>query len=129
MIGRMFITGCFALVYVLAAELYPTEERATGVAASALTSRIGAISAPYVALTRTIHPELPTIVFAIAALLAGLVAFLLPETKDKELLEHVDEVEQLAAAPALRARTGSQQADGAMKCSDGNGFSEINGPA
>ena len=50
---------------------------------------------------------MPTVIFAIASLFAGAVALLLPETKDLEMLEHVDEVEEVAA----RIRSASQHAD------------------
>ena len=44
------------------------------------------------------YKDLPTVVFAIAALLAGLVALLLPETKDVELVEHIGKIEEIAAS-------------------------------
>lgn len=58
LIGKLFITGAFAVICIVIAELYPTSERATGYAAAALMGRIGSIAAPYVALmVRLRQPE------------------------------------------------------------------------
>lgn len=48
MTGKLFISGCFAVVYLLKAELYPTSERTTGLGCAVLVGRIGSISAPYI---------------------------------------------------------------------------------
>ncbi len=47
-IGKFFVTMAFAVIYVYAAELYPTVVRSTGMGMSSLMARIGAILAPAV---------------------------------------------------------------------------------
>lgn len=53
------------------------------------------------------YADLPTIIFAIAAIISAIIALLIPETKDAELFEHVAEVEKVGA----RIRAESQHAD------------------
>ncbi|XP_067675030.1 organic cation transporter protein-like isoform X2 [Haliotis asinina] len=49
MVGRFAISGAFAIVYVFAAELFPTVVRNSGIGVSSLSGRIGLIIAPYIA--------------------------------------------------------------------------------
>lgn len=48
MAGKLFISGCFGVIYLLGAELYPTSARATGLGSAVLFGRIGSIVAPYI---------------------------------------------------------------------------------
>lgn len=60
-------------------------------------------------LQSTIYTDLPTIIFAISALASALIAILLPETKDKILFQHVNEVEEEVES---KVRGGSLKANG-----------------
>jgi fucose permease len=48
MAGKLFISGCFAVIYLLGTELYPTATRTTGLGSAVLMGRFGSILAPYV---------------------------------------------------------------------------------
>jgi fucose permease len=49
MAAKLFISSGFAIIYLLGAELYPTEMRTTGLAVGIFMGRMGAITAPYIA--------------------------------------------------------------------------------
>ena len=48
MIGKFFITSSYGLIYVYAAEIYPTVVRQTGVGSCSVAARVGSIIAPFV---------------------------------------------------------------------------------
>ncbi len=47
-LGKLFVTGSFGIIYVYAAELYPTVLRSTGMGMTSVMARIGSILAPVV---------------------------------------------------------------------------------
>ncbi|MGH0153271.1 UNVERIFIED_CONTAM: hypothetical protein FKN15_027508 [Acipenser sinensis] len=49
MAGKFGITAAFSIVYVFAAELFPTVVRNMGVGACSMASRIGSVLSPYIA--------------------------------------------------------------------------------
>jgi len=49
MSAKLFISSAFAILYLLGAELYPTEMRTTGLAVGVFMGRCGAMTAPYIA--------------------------------------------------------------------------------
>ncbi|XP_042192874.1 solute carrier family 22 member 5 isoform X2 [Callorhinchus milii] len=59
MIGKFAITSAFIIIYIYAAELYPTVLRNMGVGACSTVSRIGAIISPYVFYLETVQQTQP----------------------------------------------------------------------
>lgn len=49
MIAKVGTSGCFTIVYVYTAELYPTVVRNVGLGSMSTCARFGSISAPFVA--------------------------------------------------------------------------------
>ena len=47
-LGKFFASIAFAIIYVYAAELYPTVVRSTGMGMSSVMARVGSILAPVV---------------------------------------------------------------------------------
>jgi OCT family organic cation transporter-like MFS transporter 4/5 len=47
-LGKFGVTCAFAIIYVYAAELYPTVLRSTGMGMSSVMARVGSILAPVV---------------------------------------------------------------------------------
>nr|XP_006825794.1 PREDICTED: organic cation transporter protein-like [Saccoglossus kowalevskii] len=93
MVGKFFISGAFLIVYIFAVEIYPTPVRNAGLGLSSTCARIGSIISPYVILlTRIWHPT-PFLIMAITSIIAGLLALLLPETRNKDLPETLEEGE------------------------------------
>jgi len=57
-------------------------------------SRIGSMAAPAVLILDEIMPALPSIIYGGSAVIAGLIAFLLPETLNIPLPDTVEDVEE-----------------------------------
>lgn len=57
-------------------------------------SRIGSMAAPAVLILDEILPALPSIVYGGSAVVAGLIAFLLPETLNIPLPDTIEDVEE-----------------------------------
>ncbi|CAL8128169.1 unnamed protein product [Orchesella dallaii] len=109
MLAKLFVSSGFAIVYLLGAELYPTELRTTGLAVGIFMGRIGAISAPYIVdLMQTVYKDLPTLIFGIVALVGGFVSLLLPETKTLEMSDKVFEIELQAEEVKQKERERRQ---------------------
>ena len=84
MVGKFGIAASFAIVFVYAAELLPTTLRSAGMGLSSLSARVGGVVAPLVVL---LPGSLPMICFGAAALVAGVMIMMLPETLGKPLPE------------------------------------------
>ena len=48
-IGKMFVSGAFEVIYVLSSELFPTVVRNAGMGTSSACARAGSMLAPYIA--------------------------------------------------------------------------------
>ena len=94
MTGKFLISGTFALSYLYTAELFPTPVRNVAVGGASTFARIGSASAPYIVdILGGISAGIPTVIFGVFSLTAGLFALLLPETLNKQLPETVADVE------------------------------------
>uniref|UniRef100_A0A336N5D9 CSON006806 protein n=1 Tax=Culicoides sonorensis TaxID=179676 RepID=A0A336N5D9_CULSO len=92
MFGRFCIGAVFIVVILHTAELFPTEVRNSSIGTSSTMAHVGSISAPYVVdFLGTLAWFIPTTICAVAAISAGTLVMLLPETKNKELHDQVDE--------------------------------------
>ena len=94
MTGKFLVSGTFALSYLYTAELFPTPVRNVAVGGASTFARIGSASAPYIVdILGGISAGIPTIIFGVFSLSAGLFALMLPETLNKQLPETVADVE------------------------------------
>ncbi|KAK6171550.1 hypothetical protein SNE40_019715 [Patella caerulea] len=98
-LGKLGITAAFANLWIYTSELFPTVVRNSGVGSSSMMARLAATSSPYVAniglmIPGAIGKAAPMIIFGITSIIAGLLALLLPETKDRLLPETIEDVEQ-----------------------------------
>ena len=94
MAGKFLVSGTFALSYLYTAELFPTPVRNVAVGGASTFARIGSASAPYIVdILGGISAGIPTVIFGVFSLSAGLFALLLPETLNKQLPETVADVE------------------------------------
>lgn len=95
-VGKFFNSAAFGVAYIYSAELVPTGVRNIAVGTSSVCARIGSALAPFIVdLLGTLHYAVPSTVFGLLSLAAGLLALLLPETGHSNLPESVEEVEQL----------------------------------
>ena len=87
--GKFGASACFAIVYLYTAELYPTIIRNSGLGTASMAARIGGIAAPLLA---GMSGPIPLVIMGSCSLVAGILAWLLPETLGSVLPETITEV-------------------------------------
>ncbi|KAJ8361575.1 hypothetical protein SKAU_G00181000 [Synaphobranchus kaupii] len=93
-LGKATSESSFTTVYLYTTELYPTVVRQNGVGYTSFIARLGVSIAPLITLLEDVWKLLPEGIFCTMAIVSGLVAFLLPETKNVRLPETIDDIEQ-----------------------------------
>ncbi|GIY03443.1 organic cation transporter protein [Caerostris darwini] len=94
MVGKFCVTGSFGLMYLYTGELFPTVVRNVTLGSCSMCARIGSVLAPFVReLGKATHPAVPNILYGLLALSSGLLAFLLPETREQKLPDTLEEGE------------------------------------
>ena len=94
--GKMGIIGVFGIIYLHAAEIFPTVVRSTGLGTSSICGRIGSMLAPIVGRELgKINPAASIVIFAILSFLAGVLTLWLPETKGLKMADTIAEGEAL----------------------------------
>ncbi|CAF2673341.1 unnamed protein product [Rotaria sp. Silwood2] len=93
---KFLSSGSYAIIYIYANELFPTNVRNTGMGICSMVARIGAIIGTYSNdnLTRLwIH--LPILFYGSVSLIAALLALMFPETLNQPLPQSIDDVEKM----------------------------------
>ena len=101
MAGKFCISASFALVYVYAAELFPTVIRNVGMGVLTFSARMGGVLCPFVVLLGQQNKSLPMFVFAISTAVAGIMGLKLPETKGRPMPETIEDVDKLSKGTSL----------------------------
>ncbi|XP_025907723.1 solute carrier family 22 member 13-like isoform X1 [Nothoprocta perdicaria] len=97
-IGKFATSASFSTSYVYTAELFPTVVRQTGVGLCSMSARVAGIIAPLIRLLARYHHSVPMAIFGSVPVLAGLLCFLLHETRGMDLVDDTS-----AAAPQHRS--------------------------
>ncbi|KAK6187135.1 hypothetical protein SNE40_005224 [Patella caerulea] len=92
MIGKFFITASYGMLYLLAAEVFPTVVRNVGVGVSSMSGSIGGILVPTMLDLKSIWAPLPLVLFGSLSITAGSLALLLPETTDRPMPQLLEDV-------------------------------------
>ncbi|XP_060077972.1 organic cation transporter protein-like [Ylistrum balloti] len=91
MIGKLGITVGFSVMYIWAAELFPTSLRSTAMGLGCAFSNVGYIIMPYIVQMTSSVPamgeSLPLLLFGGLAIMASFLTVLLPETTNEHLPE------------------------------------------
>merc|ERR1712179_733799 len=97
MAAMELISVTYCLEFIWAPELFPTVIRARGSSLCSFCSHAGCFCASFITevLARWV-PWMPNLLFGVSGLIAGLLAKLLPETKDLPLCDTVQQVEERA---------------------------------
>ncbi|XP_075684791.1 solute carrier family 22 member 13-like [Rhinoderma darwinii] len=90
-IGKFAIAASFSTCYIYAAELFPTIIRQNGVGLCSMTARVAGIIAPLISLLDRYHPAIPMGIYGSGPIIGGLLCFLLPETRNRDLQDHAHE--------------------------------------
>lgn len=94
MVGKLFISGSYSIIYKYSAELFPTVVRSSGVGLGSMCASVSGALTPLVNLLDTLNPKIPTTVFGFLALLTGFCAFFLPETIGRNLPQSLEDGEK-----------------------------------
>ncbi|XP_070190931.1 organic cation transporter protein-like [Littorina saxatilis] len=98
MVGRFFIAISFAVIVIYGAELFSTFVRASAIGTCISFARLANLLSPYLAdlallVDSELKDALPLMVMGAPAILAALLALLLPETRGVNLPETVQDLE------------------------------------
>ncbi|CAF1208581.1 unnamed protein product [Adineta ricciae] len=93
---KFLASASYAIIYIYANELFPTNVRNTGMGICSMVARVGAIIGTFCNdyLTR-IWLYLPIVLYGIVSLAAAVLALMFPETLNKPLPQTVGEVERM----------------------------------
>ncbi|XP_059057511.1 organic cation transporter protein isoform X3 [Achroia grisella] len=94
MVGKLFISGSYSIIYKYSAELFPTVVRSSGVGLGSMCASISGALTPLISLLDTLNPKIPTIIFGFLALLSGFSTFFLPETVGRNLPQSLEDGEK-----------------------------------
>ncbi|KAL4648207.1 solute carrier family 22 member 6-A-like [Arapaima gigas] len=107
-LGKGFTSASFSCVYLYTGELYPTVIRQTGMGFSSTMARIGSMAAPVVLILADILPALPSIIYGGSAVMAGILAIFLPETRNIPLPDTIEDVEEKWAKSKKKGSTAEE---------------------
>ncbi|XP_066539035.1 solute carrier family 22 member 7b.1 [Hoplias malabaricus] len=93
-LGKGFSEASFTSVFLYTTEIYPTVLRQNGLGFCSCVARVGVSLAPMASLLEETWTPLPQILFCSVAIISGLIALLLPETRNVRLPETIEDVEQ-----------------------------------
>ncbi|XP_063622068.1 organic cation transporter protein isoform X2 [Cydia splendana] len=94
MVGKLFISGSYSIIYKYSAELFPTVVRSSGVGLGSMCASVSGALTPLISLLDTLNPKIPTIIFGFLALLSGASTFFLPETVGRNLPQSLEDGEK-----------------------------------
>ena len=95
--GKFCITSSFQLLYVYSAEVYPTMFRQVGLGSCSVAGRFGSILAPFMKeFTSLTSITYTMVIYGILSLICTVISLKLPETKDKEIPDTIEDVKKLS---------------------------------
>jgi len=95
LVGKMGASAAFGVVFLYTAELFHTPIRNSAMGMCSTMARVGALLAPTIADLDSVAAFLPFVIMGGGAIVVGLLAFLLPETRGHNLPETLEEAEAL----------------------------------
>ncbi|XP_069501073.1 solute carrier family 22 member 20-like [Ambystoma mexicanum] len=106
--------GCLAVAltcaHLYSAELYPTEIRQTGMGFVSMNGRVGSMVSPLVLMIGEYVASLPPLIYGFVAVLAGIGACFLMETRNHHLPDTIEGVEnRMKQKPLLEKNLDSEQ--------------------
>ena len=95
LIGKCFSDASFLVVWLVTAELYPTNLRNQAVGTCSTVSRVFGLLAPFVARLAIYWKPLPMLILGVPSLFSACLVYFLPETKYIELPATMKDAEKL----------------------------------
>uniref|UniRef100_A0A8D0DRH2 Uncharacterized protein n=1 Tax=Salvator merianae TaxID=96440 RepID=A0A8D0DRH2_SALMN len=81
-----------AIVCVFTCHVFGFLLRQTGVGVCQMSARLAGIIAPLISLLEKYHTFIPVVIFGSSAVIGGILCCFLPETRGRELQDHVDDM-------------------------------------
>ena len=81
LVGKCFSDASFLVVWLVTAELYPTNLRNQAVGTCSTISRVFGLVAPFVARLAVYWSPLPMLILGVPSLFSACLVYFLPETK------------------------------------------------
>ncbi|CAG5058172.1 unnamed protein product [Parnassius apollo] len=101
MTGKMMSSFYFSITYLYTSELFPTYTRNSMHAICSSLGRIGSIISPQTPLLTRYWFGLPSLIFGLTSLFAGLVTFLVPDISNDALPDTIREAEELGKTKSI----------------------------
>merc|ERR1712241_406954 len=95
LIGKCFSDASFLVVWLVTAELYPTNLRNQAVGTCSTVSRVFGLVAPFVARLAVYWSPLPMLILGVPSLFSACLVYFLPETKYIELPATMKDADKL----------------------------------
>ncbi|KAF7704869.1 solute carrier family 22 member 7-like [Silurus meridionalis] len=111
-LGKGFTSIAFSTLVLYCSELYPTVIRQNGMGYNSFMGRLGVALAPLILLLDDVWLQLSQVILCVIAVVTGLVASRLPETKDRCLPETIEDIEGTRLSPSLVQETGKEEENG-----------------
>lgn len=92
-VGKFLIASSFAVVYNYSAELFPTVIRNSAMGLGSMCARTSGALTPLIILFDSFNPKLPSTIFAVIALVSGVLTLFLPETLNKAMPQSIEDGE------------------------------------
>lgn len=95
LMGKIGVSGAYAIIFVFFTELFPTVVRNMGLGVTSTAARISTIMCPYVLYTGLYIKILPYIIFGTISIVAAALSMLLPDTRYSKLPELISQVKPI----------------------------------
>ena len=85
-IGKMFVSIAYGIMWIWSSEVYPTNIRSVGVGMNQFVSKLGTVTMPWISKHLIIfYQPLPFLVMGVLSFIGGIIACVLPETNGVDL--------------------------------------------
>ncbi|XP_056441397.1 solute carrier family 22 member 7-like [Gadus chalcogrammus] len=100
-LGKGFSSASFTTIVLYTSELYPTVVRQNGMGFNSAISRTAVAVTPIILMLDDVWESLPKVIFSSLAVVGSVVAWTLPETRDRCLPETIDDIENRRSGEKL----------------------------
>ncbi|CAK8689099.1 unnamed protein product [Clavelina lepadiformis] len=91
-VGKLFASGCFSLLYAFTGDLFPTLLRSQSYGACSFVARISGGLVPFLLyLGITLHESIPYLVLGVISVASAFAVYFLPETKSQPLPDSLED--------------------------------------
>ncbi|CAK8691142.1 unnamed protein product [Clavelina lepadiformis] len=93
LIGKLFASLSFGLIYSVTSEIFPTNVRTTALSMGSLAARVGGMASPFILQLQATIPWLTQTVFGSLSVICGGLTLFYPETVSTEYMTTLDQAE------------------------------------